>query len=236
MKIQYAVFGLWNILLYCHLFNFAFSFEDYYTDYADPQPLVFEYKHFAEIKRHCRSILSSGSKLILNDAKVERIKNEFSFYNGDWDQENNGLYPLMPFDATDLPLGTGSASLSLINFEVKDVKSLDDVQSGVGLGGVMSIGITRSKSFSADHRTMFSMNPGMSVLKIVFEGMYVETKGDAGERFLCMLGNTTLPTRRWLMDWQNAYWNWGHENCCPNLVQDDQLVLVLKYQGAFRER
>ncbi|XP_021749900.1 uncharacterized protein LOC110715619 [Chenopodium quinoa] len=187
------------------------------------------YKRFPEIERHCSSILSSGSKLMLNDAKVESIKNELSFCNGDWDQENNGLYPLMPFDAADLPPGTGSASLSLINFEVKDVKSLDDVQNGVGVGGVMSIGITKSKSFSADHRTMFSMNPGMSVLTIVFEGVYVETKENAGERLLCMLGNTTLPTRRWLVDWQNAYWNWGHENCCPDLVQDDQLVLVLKY-------
>ncbi|KMT09983.1 hypothetical protein BVRB_5g121990 [Beta vulgaris subsp. vulgaris] len=224
MKNKFVVYGLWTILHFLHLFNFSVSYEDSYINYADLQPLVFEYKRFAEIERQCSRILASGSKVELTDAKIENIKNELSFYNGDWEQENNGLASLMPFDVTDLPLGSESDALKLINFEVKDVNPLDDVQNGVGLGGIMSIGITRSKSFSSDLRTMFSMNPGLSVLTIVFEGVYVEIKENGGERALCLLGNTTFPSRR-----SNAYWNTSPENQCPILMEDDQLLLDLKY-------
>jgi len=35
------------------------------------------------------------------------------------------------------------------------------------------------------------MKPDLSILTIAFEGVYVETERNAGERLLCLLGNKT---------------------------------------------
>lgn len=51
--------------------------------------------------------------------------------------------------------------------------------------------------------------PRWSVLSILFEGVYVESNENGGERLLCMLGNSTLPYNKWTDDPLNlakGYW------------------------------
>ena len=116
---------IWIILHLLVLSSFTYSFEnDSYFD--DSQPLVVEYNRYPEVEKQCSAFLSLGSKVELTDSKIDRIKNELSFQNGDWKQENNGLAPLMFIIVTDLPSGIKQAPLKLVNFEVEDVKSLDE--------------------------------------------------------------------------------------------------------------
>lgn len=104
-----------------------------------------------------QSISVLGSKAGLTDSKIESIKNELSFQNGDWEQEHNGLAPLMLVDLSSSISGINKAPSNLANFEVKDAKSLDE--SVVGIGGIMSIGMTMSKSFDSYLRTKLLYEP-----------------------------------------------------------------------------
>ncbi|KAJ4708355.1 DUF2921 family protein [Melia azedarach] len=99
----------------------------------------------------------------------------------------------------------------------------------ISLIGVLSIGITRNCSFGFDLRRKFYMMPGMSVLSIPFEGIYTESDEKGGEQFLCMLRNSTLPYNKWTNDPLNlAKGYWSNYDNKPPLLQDDQILLVLR--------
>ncbi|KAA8535023.1 hypothetical protein F0562_030026 [Nyssa sinensis] len=173
MKIHYLVLGLWTLL---ELFGLCYtaSFDDF--AFPDDSSVVYTYN---------------------------RLKNELSFFNGDWEQGAGGA-PLMPFDDSDMPMDSSSliSPLRLVNFEVKDVNSVHQSKNTVSLGGVLSIGISRNSTFISELYSNFHIRPGLSALKIVFEGIYIENEENGGENL-------------------------------PLLLQDDQIFLVLRYPQTF---
>lgn len=76
--------------------------------------------------------------------------------------------------------------LKLASFEVKDVNSIQQLQNTVSL----SVGISKDWSSACDGIEP-NMNPGSSVVKIVLEGVYMETE-DNGEATFDVLGNNLL--------------------------------------------
>ncbi|KAG5035211.1 hypothetical protein JHK87_010121 [Glycine soja] len=75
------------------------------------------------------------------------------------------------------------------------------------------------------------MMPSFSILTVVFEGVYFESGGD---RLLFLLGNTDLPISKPHVenrDITNSHWSgYSHQ---PHLLQDDQILLVLRYTQTF---
>lgn len=61
----------------------------------------------------------------------------------------------------------------------------------------------------------------------LFEGIYIESIENGGERLLCMLGNSTLPCNKWTNDPLNlAKGFWFNYDDKPLLLQDDQIASV----------
>ena len=173
-----------------------------------------------------------ASELSPDDNRGYRLKKELSFSFGDWQQQENGRSPLMPFDESDksnwpwhrIP---HTAHLKLASFQVKGINPVHHFENSVSLGGTMSIGMSRSTShFAYRNSSTFYVRPGLSILSIVFEGIYLETEG---ERLMCLLGNTTLPILKLDDCWDLA------NSQLPEygLVQDDQILLVLRYPQNF---
>lgn len=222
--LQICLWGLLELLLV--LFSFATSYD--MPLYFDDPPVVYTYSRLPEIEKECSPFLSSASDLKPDDVRSYKIKKELSFFNGDWMQEL-GRSPLVPFDDNDLPGDSSSVSspLQLVGFEIKNVNPVHQLKNSVSLCGTMCIGIARNSSLLYDSRSIFYMAPGMSVLKIAFEGVYIETEKNGGERLLCMLGNTSLPF------WNSASDEWRSistfSNHKPRLLQDGRLLLVLRY-------
>ncbi|KAF6144902.1 hypothetical protein GIB67_041488 [Kingdonia uniflora] len=129
----------------------------------DYPSITYSYDRRDEVKKECRDVLSQASKLTPDDNRVFRIKNELSFVNGDWEQENNGA-PLIPFDDRDTPKEKNSN------------------------------GSFAGKPYEGSPQ--FQMWPGSSALIILFQGVYVESDENGGERVMCLLGNTVLPSRQ----------------------------------------
>ncbi|CDP05624.1 unnamed protein product [Coffea canephora] len=93
--------------------------------------------------------------------------------------------------------------------------------------GTMCIGMARNSTLLYDPRSNFHMAPGMSVLKIDFEGVYIETEKDGGQRLHCMLGNTTLSF--WTSAPGTSSFTVSLSNNRPRLLQDGRVLLVLLY-------
>ncbi|XP_027086528.2 uncharacterized protein LOC113782175 [Coffea eugenioides] len=216
---------LWTLLELFALFSYAISDMPIYFD--DP-PVVHTYNRLPEIEKECSPFLSSASELKPDDVRGYKIRKELSFFQGDWTQEL-GRSPLVPFDDSDLPGDSLSVSspLRLVGFEVKDVNRVHQLKNAVSLHGTMCIGMARNSTLLYDPRSNFYMAPGMSVLKIDFEGVYIETKKDGGQRLLCMLGNTTLPF--WTSAPGTSSFTVSLSNNRPRLLQDGRLLLVLHY-------
>lgn len=181
--------------------------------YFDYPPLVYKYNRLSEIEKECSPFLSSASQLNPDDSRSYKLKKELSFFNGDWNQESSES-PLMPFDDSDIPRTSSLhySPLKLVGFEVKDVNPDHHFPNAVSLQGTMCIGIARNTTLLYDSFSTFHFSPGMSVLKISFEGVYMEMVKNEGERLLCMLGNTTLPMGK---------------------LQDDRILLVLRHPKTF---
>ncbi|XP_059636194.1 uncharacterized protein LOC132278419 [Cornus florida] len=233
MKIKLLVLGLWTLL---ELFGLSYtaSFDDF--AFSDDSSVVYTYNRFAEIEKQCSPFLSSASELKPDDSRSYRLKNELSFFNGDWEQEAGGA-PLMPFDDSDMPADSSSfvSPLKLVSFEVKDVNSVHQSKKVVSLSGVLSIGISRNSTYAPElFSSFYYMRPGLSALKIVFEGVYIETEENGGEHLLCLLGISTLPYYDLVDVFQDMTDNFGsHYKRWPQLKQDDQIFLILHYPRTF---
>ncbi|ESR64271.1 hypothetical protein CICLE_v10010489mg, partial [Citrus x clementina] len=220
-------------------FSFATSFTAFENWDDDIPSVVYTYNRFAEIQEKCGSVLSSASELKPDDNRSSRIKEELSFVNGDWEQDSGGA-PLMPFDDKEMhrsPAGPGSF-LKLASFWVVDVDPVRRTRNMVSLSGIMEIGVTARQPFSyrPGWSPKFRKDPGLSSMTILFEGVYIESEENGGEWLICLLGTSMMPrTNQFLPSWELAdmYGYKFGEHHQPPLIQDDQIMLVLRYNRTF---
>ncbi|OMO57950.1 hypothetical protein COLO4_34965 [Corchorus olitorius] len=198
--------------------------------------VIIAYNRSNEIEKHCSPFLASASELKPDDKMKDRLWNELSFYLGDWEQENDGV-PLMQLRNAGIPRSSQSLTtspLKLASFEVIDVNSVQHHENAVSLKGVLALGISRDRSYVYDMILGRRTNPGSSVMPIVFEGVYMETKENAGEGLLCLLGSSTskLSTDRYKSDEFSEFLH----NHRPQLLflEDDQILLVLHCPKTFK--
>ncbi|KAL1089186.1 hypothetical protein V6Z11_D07G003100 [Gossypium hirsutum] len=201
--------------------------------------VVIAYNRSTDIEKHCSFLLTSASELIPDVNRGSRLKNELSFYLGEWEQKTDEA-PLIQFDDSG-NLESSQPPISLLklaSFEVKDVNSIQQLQNTVSLGGVLSVGISKDWSFSYGGIEP-NMNPGSSVMKIVFEGVYMEVEDNGEDRLMCLVGSSTstLPCTD-TCDY-DAFWElqtghvptYNHRHI--RFLQDDQVLLVLRYPKIF---
>ncbi|TKY64526.1 hypothetical protein E2542_SST14424 [Spatholobus suberectus] len=194
---------------------------------------TYKYDRMGEVQKQCASVLSASSELRY-EYSVTGMKGELSFVNGDWRQDG-GKFPIMPFDARKSPgtLSDDRAPLNLVSFWVLDVDHDHRLKKSIPINGFMVMGITRDGNFvdnGYDGNPEFQLWPSHSQLSIPFQGVYTESKKNGGERVLCLLGNTMLPTRE--ADPANP-WEWMKNPGDIPLSEDDQIMLVLRYPMTF---
>ncbi|KAL1289462.1 hypothetical protein HN51_057574 [Arachis hypogaea] len=216
-----------NLLSLTHLFVILTLCASYKENLDDSSKIFTNYNRAAEIEKHCSSYLSLASKLSPDANRGNRIKRELSFTYGDWEQEN-GHTTLMPFDQSN---GfEHSLALKLVSFKVMDTSSIQHFENTVSLGGIMSIGISGQGSyFPTKSSSSFTMRPGLSLLRIAFEGVYLQSNDheNGKEHLMCLLGNTTLPIPEpFNYDWNDMFLDYS-------LLQDEQILLVLRYPQTF---
>ena len=68
---------------------------------GQPPFIPHEYVRSADVKRQCRSVLSSATELTFDASRANALMPELTFVKGDWKQDDGGV-PLMPFDGTDV--------------------------------------------------------------------------------------------------------------------------------------
>lgn len=198
---------------------------------------TFTYDRIDEVKMKCASVIASASPLKPDDRRVYSIKKDLSFLNGDWWQDLNGI-PIMPFDTRDLVNNSMElrSPLNLVSFWVTDVDHAHRSKNNwVAVSGTLQLGITIEGIFTEkpyEDNPHFDVWPDHSQLFVLFQGIYTESEKNGGERVMCLLGNTMLPSRQ---SDSTDPWEWmksGYTNQ-PPLVQDDQIQLVLRYPKTF---
>ncbi|XP_063949372.1 uncharacterized protein LOC108221142 [Daucus carota subsp. sativus] len=225
----------WNVfggLFMCIAFASAYYAEGGFETKSGVT-MTYDYDRIDEVKKACGFVLNDASELKPDDNRIYSIKQELSFLNGDWWQESNGA-PLMPFDSRDQPEVSldEQSPLHLTSFWVTDVDRAHKSKKSVSVNGFLQMGITLENLFmdKPDERNPhFDIWPGHSQLLVSFQGIYTESKENDGERVMCLLGETMLPARH--LDPSDP-WEWvrvsGYTNQ-PPLLQDDQVLLVLRY-------
>lgn len=198
----------------------------------------YKYERIAEVKKECASVIASASVLKPDDNRVFTLKEELSFLNGDWWQELKEA-PLMPFDDRDLgknPSDMTRSPLSLVSFWVMDVDHAHRSKNWVAISATLQMGITMEDLFiEKPHESSprFNVWPGHSQMFVSFQGIYSESEKNGGERVMCLLGHTMLPSRQ---PGSKDPWEWmkdpGYTDQ-PPLVEDDQILLVLRYPRTF---
>ncbi|GAU13807.1 hypothetical protein TSUD_261340 [Trifolium subterraneum] len=199
----------------------------------------YKYDRIDEVQKQCVSVLSASSELRFGYSDVIGMKGELSFVNGDWIQED-GKFPIMPFDDRNgsfsgiLSGDRRSSPMKLVSFGVTDVDHTHRLKKSIPINGFMVMGITRDGSFMdsvyGDENLDFRLWPGHSQISIPFQGIYTESKKNGGERVLCLLGNTMLPTRE--TNPANP-WEWMKNPGDVPMSEDDQILLVLRYPLTF---
>lgn len=226
----------------------SFSFAQYETldvgviDETRGEIPTYNYERYDEVQKQCKFVLSSAVELSSDTTRFIRMKEQLQFVNGDW-WEDEGKFPIMPFDNSshvfsekryDMYHRTVSnpIPLKLISFWVTDIDPAHQTKKSVSVSGLLSMGITLDSSFdqwSSEH-PHFQYRPGHSDLTLPFQGIYMESKKNGGERVLCLLGSGMLPSRDQESD---DPWSWAKDwNGSPHqmpLLQDDQILLVLHY-------
>ncbi|OMO57951.1 hypothetical protein COLO4_34966 [Corchorus olitorius] len=238
MNVQLFVF----VVVFCTLVDLPASMGrsvnayDIFRRTLPDSSVIIAYKRSNEIEKHCSPFLASASELKPDDKMNGRLWNELSFYLGDWEQEKDGV-PLMQLHDAGFPQSSQSLTtspLKLASFEVIDVNSVQHHKNTVSVKGILALGISRDSSYVYDMILGRRKNPGSSVMPIVFEGVYMETKENAGEGLLCLLGTSTstLSTDRYESD---EFSEFSH-NLRPQLhfLEDDQILLVLRYPKTFK--
>lgn len=195
----------------------------------------YKYDRIDEVNKKCAFVLESASDLKPDDSRLYTITEELSFLNGDWWQELNGDgAPLMPFDDRDLSMGSTNlqSPLNLVSFWVTDVSRSHQSRNSILVSGFLQMGITLEGLFVEkpyERSPRFDIWPGHSQLSVKFQGIYAEWEKNHGERVMCLVGSTVLPSRQ--PDSANP-WGWLKESGYTNqplLTQDDQILLVLRY-------
>ncbi|KAI3801892.1 hypothetical protein L1987_30009 [Smallanthus sonchifolius] len=238
MRKQLAL-TLW-ILLKLLTFSHAASYDNF--AFPIDKSLVHNYSRLTEIKKHCSSFISLASELKSDDNIATRLKNELSFFNGDWEQDSHGA-TLMPFDDSDWPHAASSYMihpLKVVSFEVQNVIFGEPNQpcNTISVSGILSIGITRNSTVISELGLKFHKRPGMSALRVDFEGLYLETEENGGERLLCLLGDSTFPFKkvptRFTDEYMTLYFSaWDTlYNEEPVIMPHDQILLVVRYPNA----
>ncbi|RDX97686.1 hypothetical protein CR513_19517, partial [Mucuna pruriens] len=197
--------------------------------------MTYKYDRIGEVQKQCASVLSASSELRY-EYSVTSMKGELSFVNGDWRQDGVKVkFPIMPFDVRKSPgtLSEDRAPMNLVSFWVSDVDHDHRLKRSIPINGFMVMGITRDGSFANiayDGNPEFRLWPSHSQLSIPFQGVYTESKKNGGERVLCLLGNTMLPTRE--ANPANP-WEWMENPGEIPLSEDDQILLVIRYPMTF---
>ncbi|XP_027191538.1 uncharacterized protein [Cicer arietinum] len=123
--------------------------------------------------------------------------------------------------------------MKLVSFWVTDVDHAHRLKKSIPVNGFMAIGITSDGNFMDnvyDGNLDFRLWPGHSQISIPFQGVYSESKRNGGERVLCLLGNTMLPTRETVV---GNPWDWMKNRGELPMSEDDQILLVLRYPLTF---
>ncbi|KAG7600372.1 hypothetical protein ISN44_As06g044820 [Arabidopsis suecica] len=202
-------------------------------EHRDESSPKISYDRINEVKRKCKSVLSSASELKLEDISraPRKSKKNLGFQYGDWDQDS-GDSPILPFDSTNTLRNSSTKPMNLVSFSVTDLDLPHRTKKYIGVNGVLLLAITMFNelpSLRSYGIREFELWPSHTQLKISFQGIYVENDDD--ERVLCMLGETMLPSRD-ESDSSNP-WKWVKEHDTPPLLQDDLILLLLRYPKSF---
>jgi hypothetical protein len=198
----------------------------------EPSLIQHEYVRYADVKRRCRSVLSSATELKFHASRATALMPDLSFLKGDWRQDTDDGGPLMPFDGTDVPDGdAASGPLALATLTLTHVDVLLRGKTALNVSGVLGVAISRSGTAPGMDTYLspeFRVRPGSTEMKIIFEGVYTEN-GD-GERVLCMVGEALLPRRSG--DAANP-WDWAkntdRNSFRPPVTKDKNILLVIRY-------
>jgi len=117
----------------------------------------YHYTRFADVERHCQSVLFSGVEVELKaDAdRGSRLTYQLSFENGDWNQDA-GQAPLLPFHGSyaDPAVAAGpelpEAAVPLASFRLTHMETVPrrGARTAFNVSGVLSLTIARNRGCS----------------------------------------------------------------------------------------
>ncbi|XP_004302932.1 PREDICTED: uncharacterized protein LOC101301596 [Fragaria vesca subsp. vesca] len=212
------------------------AFDDLRNERSETT-VTYIYDRIDDVNKACQFVLSSASELKAEDDRIYSMKKQLFFVNGDWRQEV-GKDPIMPFDDREVQseyLGNRTP-LNLASFWLVDIDRAHRSKKSLSVSGFMVMGITIDGSFmdyGYQGTPEFRMWRSHSQMTISFQGIYTESKKNGGERVMCLLGSTMLPSRE--PDSANP-WEWlkaSDSSNQPPLSQDDQILLVLHFPVTF---
>uniref|UniRef100_A0A0D3CQH7 DUF2921 domain-containing protein n=1 Tax=Brassica oleracea var. oleracea TaxID=109376 RepID=A0A0D3CQH7_BRAOL len=159
------------------------SFGEY--NEAQPSPKI-SYDRLIEVRRNCKSVLSSASELNIDSISrdLRKAKKSLSFRNGDWSQPPGGDSPILPFRSTNTSSSPTTKPLNLVSFRVTDLDLPHRTKRYVGVNGVLLLAISTFDDLASRGAREFELWPSHTQLKINVQGVYVEN-GNDGERVLC---------------------------------------------------
>jgi len=154
-------------------------------------------RHFAEVTRHCQSLLaSSAEELSVEADRAGALIRHLSFADGDWSQDA-GEAPLLPFCGGSYHAGgAGKVAGPELLEAAPPLVSLRLTQVQAQRRGAFNVSGLLAFAETCDHATVEFRAP--------FKGVYTETRssgssggggGGGGERVLCMVGHSALPWR-----------------------------------------
>lgn len=232
--VNFWAFYLFSIMT----FTFTYSYQTYQSApalMAEDPSASHTYARFSEVEKSCHEIISSASKLDFDADRFRSFRQELSFVKGDWGQDP-GDAPLMPFDGSDAATNSSDrpGPLHLSSFSLMHVDTVPHSQFVINVSGALGLGMSRNGTAPDLGQYLFPefrIWPGSSELRFLFEGVYVESERNGGEKVLCLLGNAMLPSRQ--QDSEDP-WEWAKDSWSkPPLLHDDQILLVLRYPKTF---
>lgn len=231
---NFWAFNLFMIITFTLTSSYQYKSEPMPALIAGNPPPAHTYTRFSEVEKFCNEIISSASKLDLDTNRFMSFRSELSFIKGDWGQDP-GDAPLMPFDGHDAANSSGQPHpLQLSSFSLVHVDMVPRLKFAINVSGVLGLGMSRNGTapeFGQYSFPEFQIWPGSSELRVPFEGVYVESERNGGERVLCLLGNAMLPPRQ--QDSKDP-WEWAKDSSSrPPLLRDDRILLILRYPKTF---
>ncbi|OEL17796.1 hypothetical protein BAE44_0021185 [Dichanthelium oligosanthes] len=209
-------------------------------------PVAHDYsRRFAQVSRHCQSLLSSSTEELSVDADhAGLLIRHLSFTDADWSQDA-GQAPLFPFHGSSADAAAAVAGPELIqadhlaSFRLTQVQRRGAARATFNVSGLLTFTLTcNSGCLPMEPRASPELELWYGVAKshTLFEGLYTETRpsdGGGGERVLCMVGNSALPTRgitrEDLQSWAKTT-DGGVTNVIePPSTAGGNILLVLRY-------